>query len=457
MQDAESCTGWAVGYAARSYYAATVEGRNVRKWDNVPSPSYIYNSIRDPQDCASGSEIPQALSLLFKGSLSVDEFDAECRIPTAAERARATDFKIKNWFAVDPKRIDDVKGQLALGNPVIFGMQVGKKFEEHRGKGIYKGESKTESGHAMTVIGYDDRRQAFRIINSWGTLWGDKGFGWIDYDVFRKDAQEAYIIEVEGRPPPTPDRPVVTPPKPIAKPQPVPPVEIVDAEPEPESAPEPAATVIDRPVTDSDCSLVYSDTHNGSPRLAGFVGTERDLQELRSQWSGYVKNFDVEVRPWPQCEVLLTLASSLEEKDAPRLTTRSQKERFKEGEEMIFELVTPPTPAYIYVTYVQADGRVITLMQPDSNLSPSRRGEMVIFGEGRDGSPRFTAAPPWGTEMVLAIASASPLFDAPLPTVQTEREFLSALRKAVIYKSDPTKGDRRLSAAFLGIETDARR
>ena len=210
---------WAVGYAARSYYAATVERRNVRKWENVPSPAYIYNSIRDPQDCASGSEIPQALSLLFKGSLSVDEFDAECRIPTATERARATDFKIKNWFAVDPKRIDDVKGQLALGNPVIFGMQVGKKFEEHRGKGIYKGDPKTDSGHAMTVVGYDDRRQAFRIINSWGTLWGDKGFGWIDYDVFKKDAQEAYIIEVEGRPPPTPERPVVKPPIPIAKPQ----------------------------------------------------------------------------------------------------------------------------------------------------------------------------------------------------------------------------------------------
>lgn len=470
MQGAESCTGWAVGYAARSYYAATLERRNVRRSQNVPSPSYIYNAIRDPKNCASGSLILDALSLLAKGSLSAKEFpsDLECRIPTKAERERASDFRVKRWLAVDPRQIDDVKGQLARGNPVIFGIYVGESFERLKGKKVYRGEDKTTLAHAMTIVGYDDQQQAFKIINSWGTIWGDNGFGWIDYETFKKGSGEAYIIEVEDKRATQPEEIDVGVPKPTVKPQPSPPQEVVIAVPEIENEPDPAPSIIDdkhviippvieRPVTDSDCSFVYSDNSSDRTRLTGFVGTERELQRLRQQWSGYSEDFDVEVRPWPQCEVLLTLASVLGEKDGPRLSTKDGKASFTEGEEMVFELIAPTSPSYVYVSYVQADGRVVTLMQPEQDLAPAKRGERVVFGDGRGGSHRFTAAPPFGTEMVLAVSSASPLFEGLLPKVQTEREFLSALRRAILFKSDQSRGDRRLSAAFLGIETEAKK
>ena len=40
-----SCVGWSVGYA-RAYYADKVEGRDLSDPANIPSPAYIYNSIR---------------------------------------------------------------------------------------------------------------------------------------------------------------------------------------------------------------------------------------------------------------------------------------------------------------------------------------------------------------------------------------------------------------------------
>ena len=51
-------------------------------------------------------------------------------------------------------------------------------------------------GHAMCVIGYDDRKfgGAFQIMNSWGPEWGKNGVGWVRYGDFKNYVREAYGI-----------------------------------------------------------------------------------------------------------------------------------------------------------------------------------------------------------------------------------------------------------------------
>jgi C1A family cysteine protease len=39
-------------------------------------------------------------------------------------------------------------------------------------------------GHAVICCGYDDVAKRFRVANSWGTGWGQKGFFTIPYDYF---------------------------------------------------------------------------------------------------------------------------------------------------------------------------------------------------------------------------------------------------------------------------------
>ncbi len=36
--------------------------------------------------------------------------------------------------------------------------------------------------HAITIIGWDDSKQAWLIKNSWGPGWGDQGYGWMGYN-----------------------------------------------------------------------------------------------------------------------------------------------------------------------------------------------------------------------------------------------------------------------------------
>ena len=79
-----------------------------------------------------------------------------------------------------------MKGCLASGYPFVYGFTVYESFESQAvaKTGIVpmpaSGE-KTLGGHAVLAIGYDDTKQRFIVMNSWGTGWGIKGFFTIPY------------------------------------------------------------------------------------------------------------------------------------------------------------------------------------------------------------------------------------------------------------------------------------
>lgn len=454
-----SCTGWAVGYAARSYYSLRSEGRDVTQPRNVASPNYIYQSIRVPDNCASGALLLDSFRLLQKGSLSFAQYPVEsCARPSEAQRHLANQFRIKDWLAVRPQYLDDVKGQVAKGNPVVIGMEVAEDIANLQKGEVYRGGGKTAGFHAMTVVGYDDEKQAFKIINSWGTRWADDGFGWIDYGAFRNYVREAYIIRLGSAPAVSSEDPV--PVAPIDRERNDQVVEVISPHVLVKPKPKPDHSVsddidspIERPVIASDCSNVFAESVGDRIELSGYVPTEADIKLIERSNKGRPLDIKLDVRPWPQCEVLTTLGTLLNKPGAPKISTKSGRTVFSDGEVMVFEVVAPKTPSYLYVSYVQADGKVLTLWQPESDLSPTKSGQRLTFGGGDAVSPKFRVSKPYGIETLLVVASDSPLFDSPLPAEITEREYLSRLRRAVLYRADPLKPDRNLSAAFLGVET----
>jgi hypothetical protein len=115
----------------------------------------------------------------------------------------------------------------------------------------------------------------------------------------------------------------------------------------------------------------------------------------------------------------------------------------------VLEVETPSFPSYLHVAYIQADGTVLNLVQPgvgSLNAYPPR--SRVVIGDGRARGLQFKVSAPYGREMLIVLAGRSPIFPDLRPTQETEREFLSALRRALVAKPDPSLPDRDVTAGF---------
>ena len=128
-----------------------------------------------------------------------------------------------------------------------------------------------------------------------------------------------------------------------------------------------------------------------------------------------------------------------------------------DGDPLKIQVRSPGQISFLYVSYIQADGSVVHLVQPNGLVpQPTLPGQTLVFGSGEEGKPKFTISPPFGREMIVAIASRSPLFDHELPQHETERDYLSELRRALIYKPVPDMPDRELAATITTLQTTTR-
>ena len=194
--DTSTCTSWSTTYAAASQAAR----RNGLGAALILSPSFTYNVVAGDHTCRFPTSTSATLDVLKNvGTLPIEEyvFDAGwCgRQPTPAEKQRAGRYRIKNWSRFDAADLTMVKQQLTRGVAVVFGMRVGATVMGWRGDGVITEDRDLGGSHAMVVVGFDDDRQAFRILNSWGRNWGDGGYGWFGYDFWKRNVKVGFVIE----------------------------------------------------------------------------------------------------------------------------------------------------------------------------------------------------------------------------------------------------------------------
>lgn len=105
--------------------------------------------------------------------------------PSAKSYSDAAKTKATTYFRV-AQDLTQMKGCLAEGFPFVFGFTVYDYFESAQvaKTGIVRLPTTSDTvlgGHAVMAVGYDDKAQTFRVRNSWGTTWGQRGYFTMPY------------------------------------------------------------------------------------------------------------------------------------------------------------------------------------------------------------------------------------------------------------------------------------
>lgn len=153
------------------------------------SPQYLFNCGDgscsygwQPEDAAAfiqNNGIPDEACMPYLSGATGQDVSCQSACPDASQRmVRISSYsRPSSGYSND---VNAVKQALQRG-PLVTTLYVYADFMAYGG-GVYNHVSgKMLGGHAISIVGYDDNRQAFIIRNSWGTTWGENGFGYVSY------------------------------------------------------------------------------------------------------------------------------------------------------------------------------------------------------------------------------------------------------------------------------------
>lgn len=113
----------------------------------------------------------------------------------------AANYKVGRYERIETWDTQGVKRALAMGCPVLVGMYLREPFmrlpasEDNYGWFIQQGYFSHQQigSHAMLIVGYDDDKQYWILENSWGTGWGDHGYGYVPQGYF-SDVHDYWVF-----------------------------------------------------------------------------------------------------------------------------------------------------------------------------------------------------------------------------------------------------------------------
>jgi len=196
-----TCVAWAVGYNHKSFLEAKVDGRtNYTSTSQIFSPKDLFWAIDNQykgEDCNGTNfeyayDVIQSRGIATIGTVPYTSLGDCSSSPSSSWTSEAGSHTISSYREISVDK-DIIKSYLADGRAVVFGAKLGDEFMEYTG-GVLDYQTYGYTGqhayHAMILAGYDDSKGtngAFKVVNSWGTSWGESGIAWVDQDYFCTD------------------------------------------------------------------------------------------------------------------------------------------------------------------------------------------------------------------------------------------------------------------------------
>lgn len=251
---------------------------------------------------------------------------------------------------------------------------------------------------------------------------------------------------------PPPDEPATVPATVSETPAPPPPTSAVEpdesivaataAVPKPPPPPATAASLVEgvrAALAELRCADLRTDVVDGQLSVSGTVTSPEDERRV----SALVDALPVGIARWPALAVApSTLCEPLLAAESPRAANAERGQpltvalvpdgTLADGQDLVLDLRSVEGAGAVLVDYFTVDGGVVHLLpnpsEPAAALEP---GAPRRIGE-RSGRTRFwTVGPPFGTELIVVVASPAPLFPVPRPEAEPAAAYLPELQRVL--------------------------
>jgi len=203
----QGAEGSSVGFAV----AASVEYQIVKHLGKKVriSPRYIYNYARKLSGnlkTDSGTTVKSAIDIVKKyGAVTEKEWPykaGEYSKDLPAKLETADYYLINNSYLL--KSVGKIIEAMDAHGPIVIGITIYESFYESSASAkttetgivpLPKEKENVVGGHAVCLVGYDSKEKMFKFRNSWGTGWGDKGYGHLSFDYIEKFSSDAWAFE----------------------------------------------------------------------------------------------------------------------------------------------------------------------------------------------------------------------------------------------------------------------
>jgi len=165
----------------------------------ILSPRYLYNESRVWAGIPNSEEGSFVLwvTRISKGKGCCNEEVWKYIPQDKSSKPKNADSDAKRHRSLDYYRIKNekqLKYALAMAGPVVVSFKIFKNFHYPK-KGRITMPSRAENSigiHSVALIGYNNNKKEFKLKNSWGTEWGENGYGYLPYGYLDMYMMEAY-------------------------------------------------------------------------------------------------------------------------------------------------------------------------------------------------------------------------------------------------------------------------
>ncbi len=192
QEDTGSCVGWASSDGIVRYHM--VKAGKLTK-TQLLSPRFVWMASKETDEFTTraatfieeaGTSLKAALDIVRKYGAVTENmlpFHIATKMHTGSENAfyaAAAQRKIASYFNLQ-RNLTQWKSWLASNGPILAALAVDETWENAAATGGNIDAfmpNTVRGGHAITIVGYLASGR-FIVRNSWGTGWGDNGFGYV--------------------------------------------------------------------------------------------------------------------------------------------------------------------------------------------------------------------------------------------------------------------------------------